>query len=367
MLLRFNLSKIIGMLDQDLLEPKWVCSDGILHLEKWRTLNYEVFRLNEMAKSSGLGPARTHFSFIDRTGSVPSIVNTHVPDEHKIPRGKPQSLNFLDLCMDRAKELLDTNRHITVLWSGGLDSTLVLFSLLRQAKNIDQLSVLCTFESILESGGLFDAVVKNSGIRIKFDQTRHNCNLPFSYDHEDTEQLYVNGHCADQLFGSTRLLNIPGVDSLEQWRNVYHPHIIELIEPSTKFSERPVETVQDFRWWVSFNFTLTTTLYDNCVERPSYVANRIWSFYAVPEFQRWAMHTPTFYDQTGEYRLPAKQALGQLVDYPYYIQHKRKGFSATWRQSLFWYALDKNFNTYYYKYLDNTHRHHQEKYSKIQN
>ena len=349
MILKFNLNKIIHMLDQGLLDSKWINPDGILHLEKWRTLDREVSRINKLGQSAGLGSGRAHFSFIDRTGTVPSIVNTYVPDVYKVPKGKPQSLNLLDLCMDRAKELLSTNQHINVLWSGGLDSTLALFSLMRQAKHIDQLSVLCTFESVLESGGLFDNVIKNSGIRVKFDHTRYNCNLPFSHDHEDPKQLYVTGQCADQLFGHTaRLLMIPDVDPYEHWHNVYHPQLIELVEPSTKFSERPIETVTEFRWWMSFNYAFTTTLYDNCVERPPYVASRIDSFYATPEFQKWAMHTPTFYDQTDEYRLPAKQALSQLVDYPYYIQHKGKKFGLTWRPDRKWYMVDKNFNTHYH-------------------
>mgnify|MGYP007071584950 CR=1 FL=1 len=344
MILRFNLDKILGMLDRDLLDPDWIHPDGILHLEKWRTFNHEVFRINEVAMAAGLGSARTYFSFIDRTGATPSLVKTYVPDEHRIPKGKPQSFNFLDLCMSRAQQLLDTGKHITVLWSGGLDSTLLLFALIRQAKHIDQLSVLCTFESILESGGLFDAVIKNLGIRVKVDQTRNNCNLPFSYDHEDHEQIYVTGQCADQLFVS-RLFKLPEVDPLEHWHNVYHPHIIDLVEPSIKFSERPIETVEDFRWWMTFNYSFTTTLYDSCVERPPHVCKRIISFYATPEFQRWAIHAPVYRDD--EYRLPAKQALSQLVDYPYYIQHKRKGFSATWRANRRWYALDKNFKTHY--------------------
>ena len=96
-----------------------------------------------------------------------------------------------------------------------------------------------------------------------------------------------------------------------------------------------------------FNHTWTTAMNDDLVQKPAHVCERIYAFYTTPEFQRWAIHTPSYYEDQDKYRWPAKQALSQLIDYPYYIQHKTKSMGATWQYAPNWYMLDKNFNTYY--------------------
>ena len=57
-----------------------------------------------------------------------------------VPAGR--ELDFETLCRQRARELIDRNRPIELLWSGGVDSSLVLALL--EAENIpaDQLLLL---------------------------------------------------------------------------------------------------------------------------------------------------------------------------------------------------------------------------------
>jgi len=347
MFIKYNIDRMIDLYRRDKLSQYYLDLEGVKHIDKWQSIADLFISIREQRTQLGLRPNRTTWSFIDRTKSTPSFIKTHIDDNQLIPVGNPKSLNILDICLDRADELLNTDRHINILWSGGIDSTLALFSLMRQARHIDQLSIVCTFESIVESGSMFDSVIKNSGIRIKFDQTRGNTNLPYSYDIEDPTQIYVTGQCADQLFGAPKFLKIPGISLTDPWYSGYDQSLLDLIEPSLKFSHRPIETVNDLRWWSLFNYTWTTVLYDDCVSRPNGLATRINSFYATPDFQKWAMHTPTYYDITEEYKGPMKQALSQLIDYPYYIKYKRKGMSYTWRKNKNWYLLDKNFKTYY--------------------
>jgi hypothetical protein len=347
MFIRFNLDSVLLLHKENKINENYLDIEGLKHIDKWRSFVDTLSNLNNENVSIGHGPSRAAYSLVDRTQSIPSIIKTHIDEDQLIPNGNPSSLDILDICLARADELLKTGKHINVLWSGGVDSTVMLFSLIRQAQNIDQLSIICTFESIIESGGLFDSAIKNSGIRIKFDQTRCNTNLPYSYDVEDSTQIYVTGQCADQLFGAPKFLKIPGINLTDPWYSGYNQNLIDLIEPSLKYSRRPIETVNDLRWWALFNYTWTTVLYDDCIDRPDGLARRISSFYATPDFQKWAMHTPTYYDSVEEYKGPMKQALSQLIDYPYYIKHKRKTMSYTWRKNKNWYLLDKNFKTYY--------------------
>ena len=341
MIVNFDLQKVLHQYKIGKINAEFINPLGEPYADKW------VAFMIELMKIRGSTPTRISFGYVDRTQTIPSIVKTHIDDDQLIPAGQPKSFDYLDICLQRAQELLDTNQHINVLWSGGLDSTVALFSFLRQAKHLDQLSIVCTFESILESGRLFDLAIRNSGVRIKFDQTRDECNLPYSYDSEDPTQLYVNGQCGDQLFGPAKSIHQSGISSDDPWTAGFSQRFLDVIEPSIKFSPRPINTVRDLRWWLFFNHTWTTVLYDDCIERPADVGRRIKSFYATPEFQRWSMHTPTYYERTDQYRWPAKQALSQLIDYPYYIEHKKKSFSYTWNKDAKWYMLDKNLKTYY--------------------
>ena len=340
MILRFNLAKCLTLYKKGKLDSWAIDPAGEKYADQWIKFSISLLR----GKPPGY---RSEFSFVDRTGAVPSIVKNYIAPEQQIPTGPPTQWNYLDICLDRAQQLLNTNQHITVLWSGGVDSTLALFAFMRQARSLDQISVLCTFESIIESGKMFDTFIKNSGVRIKFDQTRDNRGLPYSYDHEDPTQLYVNGSCGDQLFGKPISLQNNVGNSADPWYSGFSQQYIDIIEPSIKFSERPINTVRDLRWWVFFNHTWTTAMHDDLVQKPAHVCERIHAFYTTPEFQRWAIHTPSYYEDQDKYRWPAKQAISQLVDYPYYIQHKTKSMGITWRYALNWYMLDKNFNTYY--------------------
>lgn len=341
MIHRFDLNKCLvyyksGKLDQRIINP---ASEN--YVNRWIKFAVELIRLR------GGTPSRTLFDFVDRTGSIPSIVKSTGLRDHLIPTGAPYYSDYLDICLARAQELLSTNKHINVLWSGGLDSTVALFSLIRQARNLDQLSVVCTFESIIESGTMFDQIIRPLGIRIKFDQTRCDSTYAYTYDEQDPTQLYVSGQCGDQLFGPAKVFRVVGVKDSDPWANGFSQSFLDIIEPSIKFSTRPIETVRDLRWWVFFNHTWTTVLYDSCVERPPSLGPRIHAFYATDEFQRWAITTPAFYDNTDQYRWPAKHALSQLIDYPYYIQNKTKVLSPTWKKSKKWYLLDEKFNTHY--------------------
>jgi len=341
MIIRFDLMKCLVFYHKGTLDSWAVNPQGEQYADLWMKFYIDLLK--------GRPPGhRSEFSFIDRTGAVPSIVKTHIDPEQQIPTGLPKSWDYLDICLNRAQELLDTGRHITVLWSGGVDSTLALFSLIRQAQHKDQLSVLCTFESIIESGRMFDLFLKDSGIRVKFDQTRTHRQHPYSHDHETPDQLYITGGCGDQLFGKPISLASKQSAPSDPWHTGFSEDFLNIIEPSIAFSERPIETVRDLRWWVFFNHTWTTAMNDDMVSRPPHVARRIHAFYTTPEFQRWAIHTPTYYENQDKYRWPAKQALAQLIDYPYYIQHKTKSLGYTWKYLPNWYMLDREFNTYYH-------------------
>lgn len=83
-------------------------------------------------------------ALLDRTGTFHSLDGIKIIQ----PFPKPDTFDFTELCQARAKQIIDMNRKIYLLWSGGADSTLV-FILLEQAGISDeQLMVLVTSDSL---------------------------------------------------------------------------------------------------------------------------------------------------------------------------------------------------------------------------
>ena len=307
-------------------------------LQKWDKFAKTIIKTQ-------LHRSRIEFGYIDRSGVIPSLMPTSfdpLPCKDKSYNNK----NYLDVCLARAQDLLDTGQHINILWSGGLDSTLVLFAFLHQASNKEQLSIVCTFNSIVESGKIFDRYILPSGIRIKFDTTALNVDCNYQFDDEDPTQLYVNGQCGDQMFGP-RISLASNASSVDHWSAAYPKEILDILEPTLKYSARPIETIRDIRWWMFFNFTWTTVYYDGSISRQSGLASRIVPFYGTDSFQTWSANTDTWYNQVEGYRTPARQALSQLIDYQYYINNKEKVWSLSWLPNPNWYAIDENFKTYY--------------------
>ena len=81
---------------------------------------------------------------MDRTGTFHSLNGIRIIQS--LP--EPYEFDFNELCHARAEQIIDLNKKIYLLWSGGADSTLV-FMLLEQAGITDeQLVVLVTSDSV---------------------------------------------------------------------------------------------------------------------------------------------------------------------------------------------------------------------------
>ena len=96
-----------------------------------------------------------NISAIDRTGSVSIPLKTEVLDFLKLPEFRKYDKSFDEICDDKARELLNRmgNKKLAVMYSGGVDSTLILCSLLKMAtkQELKRVVVLLSNESIGES------------------------------------------------------------------------------------------------------------------------------------------------------------------------------------------------------------------------
>lgn len=325
---------LLDKIDPTLLNP----SITPQQLQQWHLFARHIMKLS----SHSVG--RYDFAYIDRTGAVPSVLNVTY-DKMPTFNKSFQHRSFLDVSIDRAQELLSRDQTICVMWSGGVDSTLALASLVAQARHRDQIEILCTWETICEAGSLFDSVVKPWNLRIRFDETRLNATEPYTGDHGN--ELYVSGGCGDQLFGTPKHSFRPKPPFSDVWHHGYSQDFLDIVQPSVALSPRPIETKRDIVWWMFFNFLWSSVKIDNQIMRPAATAKRCLSFFESWDFQQWAVSTDSYYDNSPGYRKAEMQALRALIDHDAYCDNKVKTNSVAWQPDPTWYVMDTEYRNYY--------------------
>lgn len=296
---------------------------------------YEKFGLNK------------HNAVYDRTGKLPHFLNIS-PDKHPMPSAiEGYNKSFFEVSEARAKEILSHGKPVNVMWSGGIDSTYILFVLRHFANDPDQVRVFGTYNSIVESGDLFDRRIKNE---FKYDirvASRNNLNYT-------DDSIFVSGMCGNQLFGPTDDMFATGGKAMfhhtlgtpetiyESYQTV-DPELLEFLDPIIKSSPRKIETVADLRWLCIFNLDWYTAIYEHKIilERP--IAEKIHGFFDSTEFQSWAINTKEPFTKVrgnaNTHRWQMREILADMFGEKHYAEHKNKKISNLSIQDPMWLFL----------------------------
>jgi hypothetical protein len=217
------------------------------------------------------------FVMIDRTGATTNPINSQILPHLMLPEFETVNDELEALCDRRARELLDhaknTGRRLAVLYSGGIDSTLILISLLKVAKpgEIDQLVEVYLSEHSRSENPRFytDHLLKNFK------------NVDSSYKFHNVvghpNRITVTGEGCDQMFGTNVFLEFTRLydDSIMN-KSCTETRIKSLISngsgatngldadvvdkiheyyrPIINAAPVPIDTVYKYFWWL--NFTL---------------------------------------------------------------------------------------------------------------
>jgi hypothetical protein len=237
---------------------------------------------------------------------------------HPMPVDKTFNKSFYEVVEERAKELLNRGKKIKVCWSGGIDSTFVLFTLYNLANDKSQITVHGNYSSILESGYVFDKFIRD---RIQYEINTTNTITD--------DCLYVTGFQGNQIFGPTddffadrsiaffhHTLGTP--DTIyEDYRKI-DPELLEFLQPAIDASPRKIETIADLRWYCIFNFDWYNGLY----ELPEGE-----HFFNTKDFQLWAINTKEPWTKIkGDSTTHRWQMREMLADYGLvdYVKNKKK-------------------------------------------
>lgn len=199
-----------------------------------------------------------------------------------------------------------TNLTPYFFWSGGIDSTSILVSILKVANSevLSKLVIVCSHESIQENAYLYYKYIDQK-IQVlelgKFSITQDN------YD----KVLILDGEGAGSIVGwrgLTRLANYKLFDFLDSdWRASKdltkiipgsNSFVIELIIESIKYSQVPIITVYDFIWWYGFNYVIEDMVLTKMIAYTQALTpaqskhlfyNGMFRFYTHPLMQQWSM------------------------------------------------------------------------------
>lgn len=294
---------------------------------------------------------------IDRTETLDLGFKYRVLDP--IPNHSTFEESFDAIMKQRAHECVSlaqkTGRKISVLWSGGIDSTgvlLALIDILGIEAFRDNAEILLSQESTKEFPELFKFIIQN---KLKIIPVTH----PVSR-YLNSNNLNVSGEHGDQLFGSDKMLTyvesglgeikyqdiIPVLmmDKLGKAKKV--DALFSYIDPVMNKAPFRISTICDYLWWVNFVFkwqqvSLRIAVWSIDNIKPVYES--LFHFYRSDEFQKWSLN------QKGKnpnhinlYKKPLKDHIQHHFDCERYLESKTKEISLRPKgEKKFWH-LNRN-------------------------
>jgi hypothetical protein len=225
----------------------------------------------------------------------------------------------------RAQEIVNENKDIKLFWSGGIDSTLTVASILSIART-DQIELYHTCESIKENPYFYDYIQK---FNVRTTMWSDRWDTKFKSD-----DLIVTGTSADEITGSLdRSFYDEHSAGLNQpWQvffktKGYNDSFITRCEQLFSESQSPIETMFDARWW--FYFYIRHTNYarrDWDYNLENDFSNNVVQFFNCNTFDSWAIlnKEQLIHNEYRTYKQPFKEVIYKYWDNKEFLHNKEK-------------------------------------------
>jgi hypothetical protein len=293
----------------------------------------------------------------------------------KLPDFSRFDKSYREVCIERAIELNElsnsTKKPIIVLWSGGIDSTTVIVSLLLTTNNYDNIIIALNGLAISENYRFYkDHIFPNFKIM----------SSDIVFENFNTDNIIVGGEFNDQLFGADFIEKFQKQYTMKQAKSALNSDLIvdffvkqglnkdnaikwfELLKNSIdNYNSDLVLTNYDFFWWYNFTqkwqhvYFRTLLSCDHLTDE--FLDNNYQQFFNTTNFQLWSMNSgdQKIGNSWSEYKQIAKQFIfdyNRDDDYYrnkvkigslYHILSKRKTYPLGITSDLkFIYELDPN-------------------------
>lgn len=163
------------------------------------------------------------------------------------------NLDIDSLFFNRANEIFKTvennEKKIYVLWSGGIDSTSTLISLLKIVNDYNRIVILANIKkSISEYERFYNEFIKDKIQVINLNPI----NWASIVNECIKTGVIVTGECGDQIFGSDNYYEYDSKHLTNNWKNYYNSNTIEFFEEHNL--KNPTMTngevsLKNFLWW----------------------------------------------------------------------------------------------------------------------
>jgi hypothetical protein len=280
---------------------------------------------------------------LDRSGVLRFPIRAH--SLFPLPVMTAFSKSYEQVCNERAAELLQRAETLDVplytFWSGGIDSTCVLVSLLKHGKS-ERIHVLMSEASISEYPDFYRRYIRGKLRCIPATQ------FPYLLG---TKNLLVSGEHNDQLFGSdviAEAIKTFGLDAVmapysralfikffsERMNDRIAPvRYVELFERLKDHAPVPLKTNYDVFWWINFTLKWQTVfirmlsfIARRNVLSTDYVKDYYAPFYGTTDFQLWSMNNldKRVRGSWRGYKWPAKDVIYEFTKDADYRDNKLK-------------------------------------------
>lgn len=296
----------------------------------------------------------SHLSLIDRTGYIKMPFRMAVYDRCRMPSNIDNfSLTYQDCCDKRASEIIElsrqTGKSITVMYSGGIDSTAVLVSLMRNLSDSElfaRVRVAMNHSSLVENPVFY------------YDFLRKKCNIISSESYGafmDGTTILVTGECNDQLFGSDFITNIYRTrykdfsditkpysrefitKMINQYTSDVHSNMCYdmIVEQIKNTAPCEIKTNFDFIWWYNFCYKWQDVYFRLLVRINNDIKSTVdqnffdthLHFFSTEYFQQWSMSNPHIKistDNISSYKWEAKKYIYDYNRDRDYLENKNK-------------------------------------------
>jgi asparagine synthetase B (glutamine-hydrolysing) len=297
------------------------------------------------------------------------------PTEYTMPAMPTSPVTFEEAADTFGAEVsaeIDNGKDVYMMWSGGIDSTSIAVSVLRNIKT-NQHKKLHIVSSALsrEENPMF-----HHNFLAKFDQIELKSFDPGLLDLSSS--LILDGEGGDQIFGSSaanKLFSIYPEMILKPWRtNIdflhqywhkdsvpgFYEFFMNLMETTINQGSAPVDTLYDFYWWLNFNFKFDSVMYRHTLRLSENVPddqfehfskNVLKRMFAHEKIQQWSMScgaVDKIHTARKTIKWGARQYIYEFDHNEYYFREKRKEFSTETiaNTTAKYIAVDKNYKRY---------------------
>ena len=273
---------------------------------------------------------------VDRTGRFNILNMAYSP----IPIVGSWNRSFEECCMDRAEEFWKMNKPITLFWSGGIDSSAALISLLEAKNDTDILNIRYTKNSIEEFPEMWEKLIKDKNSPI------HDKDVIDKELFEDHDIIKITGECGDHLFGQAA--GHPGgryeknvkINSEfnyinKDWETIFtfgydNMAIVEVLFETVDQAPFEIKTIFDLYWWLPFCFKwedVDSRIVFKYAQTPHWQST--FSFFNTEDFQKWSINNHDIKHQGTwkTYKQPAKEFIYKYFKDDNYRKNKLKELS----------------------------------------